>query len=299
MMLEQQNKEIRQQEFNKALGVEAGKKVTYGAELKRELGAEAAKSEQGLALEELQAGRKYEVERFLKQEPIGEAAAKTFATAATVSKRSGDLALDLVDFMKQDDGRIDMSQLPVGPAGKGWWNNLANRWGLKPSEIQARIKFMIAEMMQASYDTTGRQVSDRELKTVVEPTIAAINESPQLFINKFSEFQKMYRDKIVNYMKTLEGAGNKDLREQGQELLNQLENMPILNEQFSLQPRKRTQEKSTEGTQVQTKGKSYSGIADGVIKQWQKNPGKPISDGTYIYFKHPQKGWVVSKIPEK
>lgn len=273
--MEQKGKEIRNEAFQKALGVEAGEKVTAGPKLERKLEETAALSRQELDLQEDQARRQYQVEQYLGQTRIGETTAKSLAQSISVMKNSSTTADSILDAIKLPDGSVDISQLPVGWGGKGWAIHLASKMGIKPNKLQAQVRAQLAEMVRSAYETTGANTTKIEMEKIVNPTVAAINESPQLFIDKYSAFQRRYKDAIVEHLGALKAA-NKDLSGYDQKVLEAAENMTILDEGV----------------------KAASGIPKQVQTLLKNNPGKAVRGGGFIWLQTPE-GIKKARIPEE
>ena len=147
--------------------------------------------------------------------------------------------------------------------------------GIKPNKLQAQVRAQLAEMVRSAYETTGANTTKIEMEKIVNPTVAAINESPQLFIDKYSAFQRRYKGAIVEHLGALKAA-NKDLSGYDQKVLEAAENMTILDEGV----------------------KAASGIPKQVQTLLKNNPGKAVRGGGFIWLQTPE-GIKKARIPEE
>lgn len=131
--------------------------------------------------------------------------------AKNLINRGQSLMETIASFTGRGDS-FDSNKLPTGI--QETWNRYIDKYGstnlgvfgLSPDENRIRLRTQTKEFVQFIYDMRGKQMSDTELKTG-QDLIAAMDESPTQFIEKFNQFQNSVKTGIQNEIDVAKKAG--------------------------------------------------------------------------------------------
>jgi hypothetical protein len=151
---------------------------------------------------------------------------KGVAGASSSLKLAESATQDILHYIKDAKGGINLDRLPVGPIGEPFRKRM-DKYGIKAEEERIRLRATTIKLLKAMYAVSGKQLSDKEIALVMQEYVT-MEDSPLQFVTKLSQMQRNIIRDAESSVESFKAAGY-DIGELGQ-VVETLKQFPILEE---------------------------------------------------------------------